>query len=169
MPNTQWGQTNRKVGVWSRERIIAGLVPKNPPTSLKHFSKAFLKARWERVIPKGMWSTPAQFSGWWWSILSHQQVWGLRAHDRQVVHFFHLVVVFSKWKTQEICMRYYYLGSQRGTTAEDMGEGSVLGRPRSVLLRYRFYVMYILPQFLKSRTPSYFINMIPSNRSLVIM
>ena len=66
-------------------------------------------------------------------------------------------------------MRYYYLGSQRGTTAEDMGEGSVLGRPRSVLLRYRFYVMYILPQFLKSRTPSYFINMIPSNRSLVIM
>ena len=47
--------------------------------------------------------------GWWWgiragsqglilSILGHQQVWGLHAHDNRVVHFFRLVVVLASVK-----------------------------------------------------------------------
>ena len=44
--------------------------------------------------------------GWWWSILRYQKV----CHDHQAVNFFHLVVVFSIWKTQEMCMRCYYPG-----------------------------------------------------------
>ena len=47
--------------------------------------------------------------GWWWgiragsqglilSILGHQQVWGLHAHDNRVVHFVHLVVVLASVK-----------------------------------------------------------------------
>ena len=44
------------------------------------------------------------------SILRCQDVWGLLAHDHQVVNFFHLVV-FSIWKTQEICTRSYSLST----------------------------------------------------------
>ena len=35
-----------------------------------------------------------------------------------------------------MCIRYCYLVLQRGAKAEDMGEGSVLGRPHSVPLGY---------------------------------
>ena len=34
-----------------------------------------------------------------------------------------MVVFASVRKTQEMCIRYYYLGLQRGATAEDMVEG----------------------------------------------
>ena len=44
------------------------------------------------------------------SILRCQEVCGLLVHDHQVVNFFHLVV-FSIWKTQEICTRFYSLGT----------------------------------------------------------
>ena len=55
LPDTQWGQTNRNVGVWSREgfcRAMQGERVHAPQTldSLKSFSKAFLKARWGRGV-----------------------------------------------------------------------------------------------------------------------
>ena len=60
-----------------------------------------------------------QFSDWLiWSILRYQKVWSL-------VYFLHLfVVVFSIWKTQEICIRSYYWGtSERSYSKRIWGWG----------------------------------------------
>ena len=46
-------------------------------------------------------------------------------------------------------MRYYYLVLQRGAAAEDMGEGSVLGRPHRLLLGHGwFFLLSSLDTFL---------------------
>ena len=51
----QWGQTNRNVKFWSRERFIAGsrrtdAFASKTLNSLKGFSKAFLKVSWGRDV-----------------------------------------------------------------------------------------------------------------------
>ena len=60
---------------------------------------------------------------------------------------------------------------QRGATAEDgVGWRAVLGKPTGSFFLTDFFVMHILPQFLKSRKPPHFTNMILSNRiNLIIM
>ena len=70
VPDTQWGQTNRNDGLWSKERFTAGpceengwLMPKKTLNSPKGFSNSFLKGRWGG-ISQGMWSTHARFSHW---------------------------------------------------------------------------------------------------------
>ena len=93
-------QNKPQRGVWSRERLTAGpckengwLGLENPWTPRKGFSKAFLKARLVCVlgVSQGMWPAHEQFSDWLMvrnravrltlSILRHQKVWGLHAHD----------------------------------------------------------------------------------------
>ena len=145
MPDVQWGQTNQNVRVWSRalQKEQVAHAPQNPELP-KGVSKAFLKARWGRGTPGYvissctiLWLVDVEVTGRLTSsVLRCQYVGGLWAHDHQVVNFFYLMVVFSIWKTQEICMRYYLWVLQRGTTAKDMGEESVPGRPPRVLLRY---------------------------------
>ena len=61
------------------------------------------------------------------SILRCQDVWGLLARDDQVVNFFHLVV-FSIWKTREICMRSYSLGTSERSWGK-WGKGLSLWSP----------------------------------------
>ena len=55
VPNTQWGQTNQNVEVWSRERFTAepcketgDLCHPNIPNSPNQNYKTFLKAQWGR-------------------------------------------------------------------------------------------------------------------------
>lgn len=64
-----------------------------------------------------MCSACAQFSGWWWSdrvdnVINPRASVGLGAQDHQVVNFFHLVVMFSIWKTSEnihkILLSWYF-------------------------------------------------------------
>lgn len=38
------------------------------------------------------------------------------------------------WKTQAICIRYYYLGTSKSSYSRGYGEGSIPGRPHRVLL-----------------------------------
>ena len=62
---------------------------------------------------------------------------GLGAHDHQVVNFFQLVVVLASVKQLRKCASDSIISVlQRGATAEDMGEGSVPGRPHRFLLSY---------------------------------
>ena len=72
------------------------------------------------------------------SILRLQEVWGLHAHGHKVVNFFHLVVVLASVKqlgkhASDTVIQVL----QRGAAAEDMGEGSVPGRPHRVPLSYK--------------------------------
>lgn len=74
VPNTQWGQTNQNVGVWSRERFIAvpckengWLVPQKDPKLPKQNCRGFLKAmwgRWEWQLSDQLVHT--SLIGWWW-------------------------------------------------------------------------------------------------------
>ena len=64
-----------------------------------------------------------EIAGWLASILSCQKVWGLCAHGHQVVNFFHLVVVFNLWKSHEICMRWYFLGTSERSYSRGYGAG----------------------------------------------
>ena len=107
------------------------------------FSKEFLKVRWGRDIPgyvtsscKILWLVNAEITGQLTlSILRCQKVRGLRAHDHQVVNFFH-VVVFQHLKnsgnSHQILLSEYF----REELQQRMGEGSVLGRPHRVLLGF---------------------------------
>ena len=55
-PSAQWAQTNRNLGVCSRERFTAGPCKERDGScspklcSLKHFNKALLMARWRRRV-----------------------------------------------------------------------------------------------------------------------
>ena len=70
------------------------------------------------------------------SILRLQKVGGgLSAHGHQVLKIFSLVRVLASVETTlEMCVRYYYLGTQRGAKAEDMGEGPAPERHHRLLL-----------------------------------
>ena len=70
------------------------------------------------------------------SILRLREVWGLHAHDYQVVNFFHLVGLASVKELRKCASDTVIWVLPRGARAEDMGEGSVLGRTHRVLLRY---------------------------------
>ena len=110
-----WDKTNGNVGVWSRERFTVGpgkenggLCPtKSPLNSSEGFGKAFLEARWgghPRVYARLKHSS---LTGWRWSVLRYQKVWGPCAQDHQADQFFHLAVAFSIWER----LRYRYLGT----------------------------------------------------------
>ena len=100
----QWGQTPPKcyVGVWSRERFIAGPCketsgwcpskPKLPEGLQQNSFKDQVREGWSQ----GTWSARAQFSDWLNvnKCLLAASRWGLRAHCHQAVNFFHWV---SEW------------------------------------------------------------------------
>ena len=52
------------------------------------------------------------------------------------LNFFHLVVAFSTWKTQDICVRYYYLGTSEGGLVQGYGSKICPSRSHRVLLLY---------------------------------
>ena len=87
-------------------RRTGGLSSPQTPNSLKDFSKAFLKARWGRGVPGYvissctiLWLVDVEVTGQLTvSILRHQKVRGLRAHEHQVVDFFRLVVILASDK-----------------------------------------------------------------------
>ena len=66
------------------------------------------------------------------SILRHQQIWGLCTHGHQVANFFHFVAVLTPVKQFRKCSSDIII-FQRGAKAEDIGERCV---PRCVP-RYR--------------------------------
>lgn len=138
VPNTQWGQTNQNVRVWSRERFIAvpckengWLVPQKDPKLPKQNCRGFLKARWGRWEWQGKWSACAHFSDWLMvrvvsqglslSVLKLPGTWLLCVH--QVV-IFHLVGGFTfvqqLWKCASDTVIWL---TQRGAKAEDPGKG----------------------------------------------
>ena len=82
-------------------------------------SKAVLKARWGKASLISsctvLWLVYGEAIGQLTlSVFRCQEVYGLHGHGHQVINLFHLVVDFSSWKPQEICMRYYCV-LQRGT------------------------------------------------------
>ena len=83
VPNTQWGQISWNVGVWSRERFIAGpikengwLVFKNPKLT-EEFQQSIFKEKMREGHPR-VYHQPMHKSliGWWWSILRQQKFGG---------------------------------------------------------------------------------------------
>ena len=83
------------------------------------FREAFLKAWWGRGSAGGviglctvLWladgSSPVS-QGVTGSGLRLQLGWGLHAHCRHVVNFFHLVEVSESVKQLTMCIKYYYL------------------------------------------------------------
>ena len=94
VPNTQWGQISWNVGVWSRERFIAGLCKETRwPHALKglkllndFWQSIFKRAVRERGCRVG--DELVQFSdglmvrqqvvsqGWTWPVLRLQEAWG---------------------------------------------------------------------------------------------
>ena len=87
VPNAQWGQTNRNVGVCSRERFIAGPSLKSPMLP-KVFLQGIFKSRvWEGDHKVGTQLVHSSVIGWWWwnrvvwerltlSVLRLQEAWG---------------------------------------------------------------------------------------------
>ena len=113
VPKAQWGQTNRKGGVWSRERFIEGpwkelgdSWSKKTLSSPEGFGKAFSKARWGSGR-QATWGNRVLSPGFTWSVLRKPR---LCAHGHQVVN------ILSWWgfsickTTQETCIKYCCLG-----------------------------------------------------------
>ena len=65
VPNAEWSQIHQTVGVWSRQRFIAGPCKETGGSSPKRpeFPEGFSKARWGRRV-QGKWSVRAQVSDW---------------------------------------------------------------------------------------------------------
>ena len=105
------------------------------------YSKAFLKTRWGRGIPEYvislctiLWWVDVEVTGQL-SILRHQRWWGrLLAHDHQVTNFFH-VVVFQHLRSSGN-VHGILLGGYIREVLQDVGEGSMPGRPHRVWLGY---------------------------------
>ena len=129
----EFGAENSLLQGWAMR--LGGLCSKKLCTPRKGFSKEFLKARWGKGAPGYVIRSCTILIGWW-SLLRRQKVWGLRAHDHQVVNFFHLVVVLASEKLRKYAWDAIIWVLQRGTTPEDIGEGSILGRPHRLLLGY---------------------------------
>ena len=91
------------------------LVPLKALSSLQGFYRALLRAQWGRPV-EGLWSAYAQVSDW--LMVREQGVpapggLSLCAYGNQVVSFFQLLAgrVYICKTTQEMCLRYYYLGT----------------------------------------------------------
>ena len=137
MPDTQWGQTYQNVGIWSRERFIAGtnkengwlvLMLRNSQIS-QGFSKASLKAKWRRDLPGCVISLCTIL----WSILGDQSLGTNRSGSQVLMIFKQLISSTWWWFLAPEKLRKYVWNSLiwvlwRGATAEDMGEGSAPGK-----------------------------------------
>ena len=125
----------RSFRVWSRGRFIAGPCKENGWFMLKKtklpegFQQSIFKGKVREGYPRVCdCLVHNSLIGWWWLIPMCQEVWGLHDHDHQVVNFFHLLEVFSIWKTQEICMKYYYLGTSERSYNRGHGGGVSHGK-----------------------------------------
>ena len=78
------------------------------------------------------------------SIIRHQQIWGLCIHGHQVANLFHFVAVLTPVKQFRKCSSDIII-FQRGAKAEDIGERCVPRRPHMVLHRYNLsHTIYAL-------------------------
>ena len=153
VPYTQGGQTNWNIRVWSRERFSyvgpcqdKGVGPgghsplPQTPQLPEEFQQSLFKGKDWRGASQGMWSACAQFSDCWcWgnravNIINSLAPDGLGAHDHQVVHFFHFMMVFSIWRTQETCLRYYHLGASERSYSRGYGGVVCPGKVGSCLV-----------------------------------
>ena len=141
VPNAQWGQTNRNVGSLEQRKVYCRAmqeerVARAPQNSGRPegLQQSIFKGQGRPRVCDQLGHN--SLMGSWWSILRSQIVWGLHAHDHQVVHFFHLVVVLASEKLRKHASDTIIQVLQRGAKAEDMGEGFVPGRPCRVLLGY---------------------------------
>ena len=117
--------------------------PKFPNGFQESIFKGFMREESHRVCDWLMRNSLVDGEVTGWCHITNPQTpvgLGLCAHGHQVVNFFYLLRVFfffSIYKTlQNMGTRYYYLFLPRGAKVEDIGEGSVVGKPHSVLLSY---------------------------------
>ena len=118
--------------MWSQVRRMGNFCSKDSISPMA-FRKRFLNTEWGRGSPVCDQLMHSSLIGWWWdnrvvsqglisSVLRYQKVWGLCAQGHQVFNFFHLVVVLAS-TIQEMCIRYYYLGTWERSCSGGCGGG----------------------------------------------